>query len=55
VSKYGLNNRLWRGIADLFAIAWWQKRKVGEVPHVELPASNPAPRVVEREAQLSAA
>jgi len=25
-SKYGLWNRLWRGIYDLFAIAWYQKR-----------------------------
>jgi dolichol-phosphate mannosyltransferase len=36
VSKYGLNNRLWRGIADLFAIAWYQKRRIGEVPCLEL-------------------
>jgi dolichol-phosphate mannosyltransferase len=36
VSKYGLNNRLWRGIADLFAIAWYQKRRVNPVPSVEL-------------------
>ena len=31
-SKYGLHNRLWRGIADLFGIAWYQKRRIGEVP-----------------------
>jgi dolichol-phosphate mannosyltransferase len=36
VSKYGLNNRLWRGIADLFAIAWYQKRRVNPVPCQEL-------------------
>ena len=36
VSKYGLNNRLWRGIADLFAIAWYQKRRVGPVRCQEL-------------------
>ena len=36
VSKYGLHNRLWRGIADLFAIAWYQKRRIGEIPYVEL-------------------
>lgn len=36
VSKYGLHNRLWRGIADLFAIAWYQKRRIGEIPIVEL-------------------
>jgi dolichol-phosphate mannosyltransferase len=35
VSKYGLHNRLWRGIADLFAIAWYQKRRIGEIPCVE--------------------
>ncbi len=25
-SKYGVNNRLWRGIADLFGVRWLQKR-----------------------------
>lgn len=35
-SKYGLHNRLWRGIADLFAIAWYQKRRIGEIPCTEL-------------------
>jgi dolichol-phosphate mannosyltransferase len=34
-SKYGLQNRLWRGIADLLAIAWYQKRRLGEVPFTE--------------------
>jgi dolichol-phosphate mannosyltransferase len=34
-SKYGLHNRLWRGIADLFAIAWYQKRRIGDVPFTE--------------------
>jgi dolichol-phosphate mannosyltransferase len=34
-SKYGLHNRLWRGIADLFAIAWYQKRRIGEIPFTE--------------------
>jgi dolichol-phosphate mannosyltransferase len=36
VSKYGLNNRLWRGIADLFAMAWYQKRRIAPVPCSEL-------------------
>lgn len=36
VSKYGLHNRLWRGIADLFAIAWYQKRRIDEIPYIEL-------------------
>jgi len=31
VSKYGLHNRLWRGVADLFAMAWYQKRRIGEI------------------------
>ena len=36
VSKYGLWNRLGRGIFDLFAIAWYQKRRIGEIPYHEL-------------------
>jgi dolichol-phosphate mannosyltransferase len=32
VSKYGVGNRLWRGILDLFAIAWFQKRRLKPVP-----------------------
>lgn len=35
VSKYGLSNRLWRGIYDLLAIAWYQKRRLGTVPYHE--------------------
>jgi len=35
VSKYGLHNRLWRGIADLFAMAWYQKRRIGDVAWTE--------------------
>lgn len=31
-SKYGLWNRLWRGIFDLFAIAWYQKRHISRIP-----------------------
>lgn len=42
-SKYGLHNRLWRGIADLFAIAWYQKRRINDIPFVELPAERVAP------------
>jgi len=30
-SKYGLWNRLWRGIYDLFAIAWYQKRHLPRI------------------------
>jgi dolichol-phosphate mannosyltransferase len=33
VSKYGIGNRLWRGIYDLIAIAWFQKRRL---PRIEI-------------------
>jgi len=35
-SKYGLQNRLWRGIADLLAMAWYQKRRIGDIPFTEI-------------------
>lgn len=35
VSKYGIGNRLWRGIADLFAIAWYQRRRLKSVRPAE--------------------
>jgi dolichol-phosphate mannosyltransferase len=53
VSKYGLNNRLWRGIADLFAMAWYQKRRVGEIPCEELPC-NPRPKAFDSDEELCA-
>ena len=31
ISKYGIGNRLWRGIYDLIAIAWFQKRRLQPV------------------------
>jgi glycosyltransferase involved in cell wall biosynthesis len=37
VSKYGVWNRLGRGIYDLFAIAWYQKRRVRPIEYSELP------------------
>ena len=36
VSKYGVWNRLWRGIYDLFAISWYQKRRLNPIPYVRL-------------------
>jgi dolichol-phosphate mannosyltransferase len=39
VSKYGVWNRLGRGIYDLFAIAWYQKRRLRPVPFTELKES----------------
>ena len=42
-SKYGVWNRLWRGMADLLAIARYQRRRFGRVPFQELDAAaNPA-------------
>jgi len=35
-SKYGLWDRLGRGIFDLFAMAWYQRRRGGHVPFEEL-------------------
>jgi dolichol-phosphate mannosyltransferase len=37
VSKYGLWNRLGRGIYDLIAIAWYQKRRLPRIATSELP------------------
>jgi len=37
VSKYGVWNRLGRGIVDLFAIAWYQKRQINPVPSISFP------------------
>ncbi|MBG86143.1 MAG: hypothetical protein CMO80_04495 [Verrucomicrobiales bacterium] len=34
-SKYGVWNRLWRGIYDLIAISWYQKRRVNSVKFAE--------------------
>ena len=28
VTKYGINNRLWVGIADTFGLVWWKRRSV---------------------------
>ena len=36
VSKYGVWNRLGRGLYDLMAMAWYQKRRLRPVPFTEL-------------------
>ena len=36
VSKYGLGNRLWRGIYDLVGVSWYQKRRLKIVPSEKL-------------------
>lgn len=41
-AKYGLHNRLWRGIADLFGVLWLRRRHVDLRVAVEEP-SNPRP------------
>jgi len=44
VSKYGVWNRLGRGIYDLIAISWYQKRRFRPVPFSELaPGGRSAP------------
>ncbi|MBK7998719.1 MAG: glycosyltransferase family 2 protein [Verrucomicrobia bacterium] len=43
VSKYGVWNRLGRGIYDLIAISWYQKRRYRPVGAVEL-VDKPAPK-----------
>ena len=42
VSKYGIWNRLGRGIVDLLAMAWYQKRRLLPVPLLELAPAQPA-------------
>jgi hypothetical protein len=39
ISKYGVGNRLWVGISDIFGIRWYRKRfvppdRVENDPHV---------------------
>jgi dolichol-phosphate mannosyltransferase len=36
-SKYGLANRLWRGIYDLIALSWYQNRRLPRIATQELP------------------
>ncbi len=47
VSKYGVWNRLGRGIVDLFAVAWYRKRQIPPIPITEFPEEtrqlNPTP------------
>jgi dolichol-phosphate mannosyltransferase len=44
VSKYGVWNRLGRGIYDLFAIAWYQKRRLRPVEFTGLVDQKPSAR-----------
>jgi dolichol-phosphate mannosyltransferase len=40
VSKYGIRNRLGRGIVDLLAVAWYQKRRLRPVQIIESDCSS---------------
>lgn len=40
VSKYGVWNRLGRGIVDLFAVRWFQKRLIPSIPITAFPSSH---------------
>jgi dolichol-phosphate mannosyltransferase len=42
-TKYGINNRLWVGLADAFAVRWLQRRSVSALPRPA--ATAPALRV----------
>ena len=49
VSKYGVWNRLGRGIYDLIAISWYQKRRFRPVVYTEIAQSADAKRPVSSE------
>ncbi|MEK7675716.1 MAG: glycosyltransferase family 2 protein [Verrucomicrobiota bacterium] len=53
VSKYGIWNRLGRGIFDLFAVAWFQKRRLRPVPLAELKEAETPPARSDRPQQSS--
>ena len=41
VSKYGIHNRLWRGLADLFAVRWMQRRWIDRDAAAEVKTAAP--------------
>jgi glycosyltransferase involved in cell wall biosynthesis len=41
VSKYGIHNRLWRALADLFAVRWMQRRRIDREAAAEVHAGPP--------------
>jgi glycosyltransferase involved in cell wall biosynthesis len=40
-SKYGVWNRLGRGVVDLFAVRWYQKRLIPAIPITSFPPESP--------------
>ena len=49
VSKYGVWNRLWRGLYDLVAISWYQRRRYRAPGYVELEEEAGTPAALGRE------
>ncbi|MDB6020071.1 MAG: dolichol-phosphate mannosyltransferase [Pedosphaera sp.] len=41
VSKYGVWNRLGRGLVDLFGVGWFQKRRTNPIPVTQIPPAKP--------------
>lgn len=41
VSKYGIWNRLWRGLYDLFGVRWWLKKRLRAVSFTEVTLQGP--------------
>ena len=41
VSKYGIHNRLWRALADLFAVRWMQRRWIDREAAAEVETGRP--------------
>ena len=54
-SKYGVNNRLWRGIADLFGVRWLAKRWIDRSAAHELPGDRAVPSPRSAESSISTA
>jgi glycosyltransferase involved in cell wall biosynthesis len=42
-SKYGVWNRLWRGIYDLMGLTWYQRRRLGRISITELSSESTDP------------
>jgi hypothetical protein len=44
-TKYGIHNRLWRGLVDLWAVRWMKRRWISEegVEEVRPPRTDPPP------------
>jgi len=50
-TKYGVNNRLWVGLADTFAVKWMKRRLVFPVEAADHPAEYSAESIQNRESQ----